>query len=100
MECWVSKQGKRIEDFGFKNFEKGKILRPFSGLAPSKLNFFQMGYGSGNSPMAARVKKMQNELKRKSNKIRRKKWPQQQVTRTETLFMNRFYYAFYSFEKF
>ena len=25
------------EDFGFDIFEKGQILRPFSGLAPSKL---------------------------------------------------------------
>ena len=26
--------------FGFDIFEKGQILRPFSGLAPSKLKFF------------------------------------------------------------
>ena len=53
MKCWVSKQGKkgRVEfifegifwktfknkDFGFKMFEKGPILMPFLGLAPSKL---------------------------------------------------------------
>ena len=98
MECWVSKQGKmgarswssflkdfwkifKNEDFGFKFFEKGQILRPFSGLATSKLNIFSnnltqamfiqrnrlipfsiwvmgggaMGYGSGNSPMAQRI---------------------------------------------
>ena len=29
------------EDFCFKFFQKGQILRPFSGLAPSKLKFFQ-----------------------------------------------------------
>ena len=28
----------KTEDFGFKFFEKGQILIPFSGLAPSKLN--------------------------------------------------------------
>ena len=27
------------EDFGFGIFESGQILRPFSGLAPSKLKF-------------------------------------------------------------
>ena len=29
---------ENIEDFGFDIFEKGQILRPFSGLASSKLN--------------------------------------------------------------
>ena len=28
------------EDFGFDIFEKGRIFRPFKGLAPSKLIFF------------------------------------------------------------
>ena len=49
---WISKQGDlssflkefleifKNEDFSFDNFEKGQIQRPFSGLAPSKLNFF------------------------------------------------------------
>ena len=52
---WYQKKVKRVrgvnfcrnfykifknEDFGFKKFEKGQILGPFSGLAPSKLIFF------------------------------------------------------------
>ena len=52
MECWVKKKGKKVcgvhfgrnfwkifknEDFGFDILEKGKIFRPFSGLAPLKL---------------------------------------------------------------
>ena len=33
------------DDFGFDIFEKGQILRPFSGLAPSKLKIFPgVGY--------------------------------------------------------
>ena len=28
------------KDFGYDIFEKGQILRPFSGLAPSKLKIF------------------------------------------------------------
>ena len=27
----------KIEDFGFKSSEKGQILRPFSGIAPTKM---------------------------------------------------------------
>ena len=30
-------QNIQNEDCGFEHFEKGQILRPFSGLAPSKM---------------------------------------------------------------
>ena len=56
MECWVSKYGKKghwssfLKKFlknikkwrfwFFEIYEKGQNLRPFSGLAPSKLKFF------------------------------------------------------------
>ena len=33
-----------MEDFGFEMFEKGQILRPFSGLAPLKLQNLSVGY--------------------------------------------------------
>ena len=35
------------EDFGFDIFEKGQILRPFSGLVPSKLKIFQTKFNGG-----------------------------------------------------
>ena len=62
------------ENFGLIFLGKGQILMPFSGLAPSKLIFFSkqikgnyvymeesfdtifnMGYGSGKSPMGESV---------------------------------------------
>ena len=65
------------EHFGLEIFEKGKISMPFSVPAPWKLSIFSttkirvgyvyieesfdtifnMGYGSGKSPMGERVKK-------------------------------------------
>ena len=34
------RQTRPTTDFSFKIFEKGEILRPFSGNTPSKLNIF------------------------------------------------------------
>ena len=56
MRCWISKQGKKgvwslflnelwkilkKEDFDYKIWEKGHILMPFSGIAPTKRKFCQ-----------------------------------------------------------
>ena len=52
MELFPKKIVKN-EDFEFKIFEKGKNLRPFSGLTPTKMKMFSTNFNG--SKFACRV---------------------------------------------